>query len=427
MHSNKNILILCNDFPPINSIGAERPYSWYKYFHESGYYPIIITKNWIPNKDSSFQEVNKQKSQESQDIGKIIRVGKKNIPSIWLRNKFQMKFSFLRKGLTLLEKILCFHFGLFDQHYGIYKEARRYIQNNAIDCILTTGEPFVLFRYGYLLKKEFGIKWIADYRDGWYLNHVTSTSKNPIIKLLRLKEFYTEKKIMKNVNSIITVDPVLAEKIQVFLKKQVHVSYNGFWRFYEHRKLLKEKANKNRIVLTHTGTLNNGQRIEVLLEAILNLKKKGLISSTNLQLNLIGLEYYPEQIKRIKKYIQQLDKIIRTTKRLSKEQAILENIKSDYLINFTDPYISGIYGKTYDYIACKKPIVVIPGDNGLLENLIEKNKLGIVLNSKKEIEEFILDPKTNYKLNEKKLSFFTRKNQGRILAKKIDKILLKNG
>ena len=29
-------LILCNDFPPINSIGAERPYSWFLYFKENG-------------------------------------------------------------------------------------------------------------------------------------------------------------------------------------------------------------------------------------------------------------------------------------------------------------------------------------------------------------------------------------------------------
>ena len=42
----KKILILCNDFPPVNSIGADRPYSWYKYFHEFNLYPIVITKNW---------------------------------------------------------------------------------------------------------------------------------------------------------------------------------------------------------------------------------------------------------------------------------------------------------------------------------------------------------------------------------------------
>ena len=52
MDSKPKVLILCNDFPPVNSIGAERPYSWYKYFHNSGYYPIIITKNQIQSKDA---------------------------------------------------------------------------------------------------------------------------------------------------------------------------------------------------------------------------------------------------------------------------------------------------------------------------------------------------------------------------------------
>ena len=40
------VLVLCNDFTPLNSIGAQRPYSWFKYFKKYGAEITAITKNW---------------------------------------------------------------------------------------------------------------------------------------------------------------------------------------------------------------------------------------------------------------------------------------------------------------------------------------------------------------------------------------------
>ena len=46
----------------------------------------------------------------------------------------------------------------FDQHKGIYKEAYGYLnKNNDVHAIITTGEPFVLFKHGYRIKKKFGV------------------------------------------------------------------------------------------------------------------------------------------------------------------------------------------------------------------------------------------------------------------------------
>lgn len=42
----KKVLILAYDFPPYVSVGGLRPYSWYKYLHQSDVYPIVITRQW---------------------------------------------------------------------------------------------------------------------------------------------------------------------------------------------------------------------------------------------------------------------------------------------------------------------------------------------------------------------------------------------
>ena len=43
-------LILANDFPPLETIGAQRPYGWFRYFKKSGIYPVVVTRYWESNR-----------------------------------------------------------------------------------------------------------------------------------------------------------------------------------------------------------------------------------------------------------------------------------------------------------------------------------------------------------------------------------------
>ena len=49
-------LILCSDFPPLNSIGAQRPYSWFKYFKANGIDTTVITKYWNETENASKED-----------------------------------------------------------------------------------------------------------------------------------------------------------------------------------------------------------------------------------------------------------------------------------------------------------------------------------------------------------------------------------
>ena len=403
-------LILCNDFPPINSIGAERPNSWYKYFKEFNIHPIIVTKNWNGDGNNNFGHVHNKRTINKDEYGTIIRCADFKTTSLWFRSIFGSRFSLIRKIFTFLEQLLSFNFSFFDQHHGIYKEANNYLKSNNVDLIITTVAPFILFKYGYILKNKYNIPWVADYRDGWYLNHGISLRHNIFRKL----ELSKELKYTKRTDLIITVDPNLAARLESLIGKKVNVIYNGFWEFYSTKNQIKTDHNK--LVLNHTGTLTDGQRIEILLDSLVRLKKENKISKNNLTLNLIGIEHFPDQIKRLEKYQVELEGIINTTPRLKQEKAIELNLKADYLINFTDPNISAIYAKTYNYIACKKPILVVPGDKGILDDLINKNKLGVILNSDLDIENFLVDRNIHFEPNIENLNFFTRKNQTKIFA-----------
>ena len=147
-------LILCNDFPPINSIGAERPYSWFLYFKENGIDPVVVTKNWISSDYSTFNKVSKKTIIKQTKNGTLIKTGFRLTPSLFWRVIFKNKFSTVRKGLSLIDKIFSFIVMFFDNNRGLYFEADKYLANQSVDIVITTGEPFILFRYGYLLKKK---------------------------------------------------------------------------------------------------------------------------------------------------------------------------------------------------------------------------------------------------------------------------------
>ena len=411
----KKALIIAHDFPPLNSIGAQRPYSWYKYFHEFNLYPIVITKNWQNNGNTRFNTIGKERKIECTDFGCIIRTSKVRTPSLWFQEKFKTKISFVRRGLSFIEKLLSFYFLRFDQHKGIYKEAYGYLnKNNDVHAIITTGEPFVLFKHGYRIKKKFGVRWIADYRDGWYLNHGTILNKGILSRFMRSWEYRIGKKITRDASMVVTVDPEMASRLEKLIGKKVEVVYNGFWEYYQRDKYKRESNDK--MIINHTGTLTIGQQIELFLDTLIDLYRNKHINEDNFEFNLIGLEYFPEQMKRLLPYKEIVDKIVFTTPRLPKNEAVEMNLNADYLVNFTDPNLSAIYAKTYDYIACKKPILVVPGDGKLLDNLITKNKLGTILNTKEDIKALIINKNIKYSPIKDNTSFFTRKNQTKIIA-----------
>ena len=420
----KKVLILCNDFPPINSIGADRPYSWYKYFHEFNLYPIVITKNWISNGNTRFNIVSKQRKIEYTDFGCIIRTSKVRTPSLWFQEKFKTKISFVRRGLSLIEKLLSFYFLRFDQHKGIYKEAYGYLtKNNDVHAIITTGEPFVLFKHGQRIKKQFGVRWIADYRDGWYLNHGTILNKGILNRFMRSWEYRIEKKITGDANMVVTVDPEMASRLEKLIGKKVEVVYNGFWEYFSDTiDNSIDFSEKTKIIINHTGTLTSGQELELLMDTLFDLYKEGKVKEGDIEFNLIGLEYFGDQMKRLIPYKEIVNKIVFTTPRLPKKEAIKRNLEADYLVNFTDPNLSAIYAKTYDYIACQKPILVIPSDNGLLSDLISRNNLGMVLNTKEDIKGLISNKSVKYSPKKENTSVFTRKNQTKIIADLINTI-----
>ena len=173
----KKLLILAYDFPPYVSVGGLRPASWHKYFHEFGIYPIVVTRQWGNKYGSHLDYIAPSERNETiveeTETGTIIRTPyKPNLANRLMLQYGDHKYKYVRKFISAFYEFFQWIFFIGPKS-RLYYGAKKYLRENKVDCIIATGEPFILFKYASKLSKKFNIPWVADYRDPW----VQSTHK----------------------------------------------------------------------------------------------------------------------------------------------------------------------------------------------------------------------------------------------------------
>lgn len=287
----KKIIILAYDFPPVSSVGAQRPYSWFKYFKKQGLYPIVITRNW--EKESNKIE------HENNQLGEIYyspyKVNLRDTISIKYGKR---KFILIRKFLSTAITITQYFTKILDSKYTIFKTAEDVIKTSKIDYILATGEPFILFKYAHILSKKYNIPWFADYRDDWIFNH-TRINKGFIEKVFRKYEAFFEKKYLSNVKGIISVSNYLVKNISYRVNSKNYINIeNGVDLDYIYNG--SQILNQNNFNIVYTGILYDCSYIEIFFKGfskfISAVKKKilkyTLLGSKNKNLNPTMMFYH---------------------------------------------------------------------------------------------------------------------------------------
>ena len=101
------------------------------------------------------------------------------------------------------------------------------------------------------------------------------------------------------------------------------------------------------------------------------------------------------------------------------------NAEADYLVTLTEEKHTMINAKTYDYLAVKRPVLVVPGDRALLSNLVDELKAGESLYTVEALKQFLLEAIERkrrgkmiepYPLRANEALFYTRRRQTERLA-----------
>lgn len=349
----KKVLILAYDFPPYVSVGGIRPYNWYKHMKEFGVEPILVTRQWGNVHGNHLDYISAGESEESiienTEFGIIIRTPyKPNFANRLMLKYGDEKYRILRKSISAF-----YEFSQFIYSSGpkveLYRGAREFLKNNEVDLILATGDPFVLFSFASKLSKEYGIPWIADYRDPWSQSF---SAKKGIIQ--RKIDYFFEKKIVRSAHSISTVDLLFKLKLaQLFPTKQLTILPNGFDSI-EIDKTKQIQQNNKLLTFSFIGTIYLWHPLNQLLSSFSNFTKEN--PQFNFLIKFYGINNMEIIEERTKKLFPELiDKLIFLPKIPNGE--LLQLVSNDNVLLLFNYYqFTGT--KIYDYLGLRRKILL---------------------------------------------------------------------
>lgn len=245
-----------------------------------------------------------------------------------------------------------------DSHYRKWyknglSECERMVKEFKPDLIVSSSSPITAHLIARKVSKINKIKWCADFRDMWSLNH---NHQGGFIG--RYMDAILEKRVIRDADIIITVTPDWKETLTTFYKRKVYCISNGFDdNFYNGSD--KEINQQSEFTITYTGNIYKESQERNLKNLIYALKD----SDNNIKFNIIG----PND-RWIVKTIQEnaADDFITLIPPVNQSQIakIQENSDINVLFGWNNKKGIGWYPlKMFEYIGAKKPILYINGDD----------------------------------------------------------------
>jgi hypothetical protein len=348
----KKVLILAYDFPPYVSVGGLRPYNWYKQLKKEGFFPVVVTRQWVNRYGNQLDYVAAGTSDtvevEETEEGMIIRTP--YFPN-W-SNRLMLaygnnRFILLRKFLSFLLEFFQWFF-ILGPKAKIYRAADEYLKRHGADVIIATGDPFILFKYARMLGKKYDIPWVADYRDPWSHNFEEGKQRY-------LSPFYrfVERHISGSAAFITTAAEIVQEKVKKLqLNTHLHILYNGF-----EQEIVKHHsappAHSEVLCIAYAGTVYDWHPWNSFFRQLYLFKQNN--PTVPLQLNFYG-NNRPEELKTwLRDHLPDLQDSVIFHPKLSYAELIPKLAENHVFLLFNDYYIRGT--KIYDYLGLKRHIL----------------------------------------------------------------------
>ena len=426
----KKVLIITYYWPPAGGPGVQRWLKFVKYLPEFNIQPIVyVPQNpMYPIMDADLEN----------DISKKAIILKKNImepyqlASFFSKNKTkkissgiipnQKKQSFVEKLLLWIRGNIFIPDARFLWVKPSVKYLKKYIVDNKIDTIITSGPPHSLHLIGLELKKELNLKWFADFRDPW-----TTIGYHKALKLssyAKKKHKLLEKKVLNQADTILVTSPTTKKEFETLTNKPIEVITNG----YDVEKVTKQPLD-NTFTIAHIGSFLSERNPIILWEALKELIIEIDGFKKDFQLKLIGA-ISQEVLDTITAY--QLKDYVLNLGYVSHQEALEHQRKSQVLLLIeinSEETKSIIPGKLFEYMVSERPIVAIGPKDSDFEKIITSTNTGVFFtyNEKEKLKALLLDYYKEYKNQNLKvhaigLQQYSRKS----LTEQLSKLLMQN-
>ena len=257
--TSTSILLLAFYFPPENASGAARPYRFYKYLRRLGYAVHVLTAS--PQDEGHPQE---------------------NVVCVPGHTQRQR-----RRVLRLLARRLLGHW-VADRSLSwalaAEEAAGRLVPEKSGWVVMSTSEPVISHVLGGLLKRQWGLRWVADFRD--------PLTGNPFRQRSGIRATFdalVEKWAFRNADALIANTDATLEmwkrKHPKYVSK-MHVIWNGF--DPEDGFGPAPTPPREYRLLVHAGTIYGARHPDILFSSLHRLIQRGVLSPNKFRVRMIG-------------------------------------------------------------------------------------------------------------------------------------------
>ncbi len=427
----KKVLVITYYWPPSGGAGVQRWLKFTKYLREFNYEPVIYTAEnpEYPSFDESLYK----------DIPENLTVLRTRV---WEPYKLYKWFTFQKKGYRintgflnedkkkgLAEKISVWIRGNWfipdARKFWIKPSVRylsRYLKNNPVDVIVSTGPPHSLHLIALKVAGKFKLPWMADFRDPW--------TKIDFYQDLRLskrsdrKHHRLEKQVINSADAITVINRDMKEQFEEMGAGNIHLISNGFdpedfthtYKNASGYDGAEPVKNGEKFTLCHIGTIVPSRNPESLWTVLSSLVGENKDFASDLEIKLIGASDFSVtrsiNENKLGEWVKVIDYL--------PHKDVISILKSSQvlllLINNT-PNAKGILtGKFFEYMNSGRPILAIGPVGGEVDQVIKETQTGQLIefddeeNLKKQILEYYnLFKKNDLNTKPKNLENYSRK------------------
>lgn len=380
----KKVLIISYYWPPSGGSGVQRWLKFVKYLPEFGFEPHVYTPL---NPDFSIQDEELLKEIPPEAVvvkTKIIEpygfyrafMGNKNsnvnLGEIGSKNDTSLKnkiTKWVRGNIFIPDPRILWK-------RPSVKFLKKYLLENDINTIITTGPPHSMHLIGLDLKKyNPNLNWIADFRDHW--TNIGYIDELNLGKSAKKKYAALENEVLRTADYTVTVGKTLAKELEALGGKDVKVITNGY-DDQQYDKLTIER-NPDEFVISYIGLLSSLRDPKVFWKAINVVLKETDGFSDKLKIKLIG-KVDETVIQSIEE--NGLIKFVELVGMVSHNEAVKYQLGADLLLLLIDQSSNAkgiLTGKFFEYMSSQRPILALGPIDGDVAEILNETHAGEIL------------------------------------------------
>lgn len=437
MKDLRRVMLITSVFPPSWGSGVHRISKLYKYLPNFGYFPIVLTtkENSYGVIDHSIDHCFKQGLIVRlcvinwRTFSTILGIKPKSKNLIFQEQKTNNKFKkfiigCIKNIYNILsipdDRVLWIPLAIMEGYWTI----RKY----RIGLLYSTSPHHSSHVVALFLRRLTGLPWITDFRDPWAGNPFNS----PQFRLHRFFDNLLERWVVKYSSKIVSISEPITEGLKKRYPDMQLKKFDVLLNSFDPDDFVDLEISKpfsNKFTISHAGTFYGDRSPEPFLIALMKLLEQKPNWREQIEVFFIGS--FPQNGRNLG-LLDPLKDVVKIVPYLPYKEMLKFLTKSALLLLIPGPGEGTITGKVFDYLALKKPILLLSQGNIALENILKRTKNSLVLPFEAIdrivealtlfVQEFFDNGAINMEVNEEEIQLLTSIEMARKFSRMMDEL-----